>query len=257
LILDFQAALKGAILIALARGRRKIGFGPGMEHQEHSYWFLNETIPAVDMETHALERGLMLLEAIGIPAVAVEYQLPIDSAAIRKADTLIQYQGQINPGVPIAINPVAQWETKLWLPERFAELADLLIERHQARIFFTGSPADRSQISQIIRGMRHGAQNLAGATSLVELAALYRRMAMVITTDTGPMHIAAAVDTPVVALFGPTAEWRTGPYGENHHIVAADVACRPCFKRTCSHCSCMQRISVDEVMLRADALLKG
>jgi heptosyltransferase-1 len=77
--------------------------------------------------------------------------------------------------------------------------------------------------------MHHPAVNLAGATSLIDLAALYDRMAMVISTDTGPMHIAAAVGTPVVALFGPTAEWRTGPYGDMHQVAAADLDCRPCF----------------------------
>ena len=255
MILDFQAALKGAILISLARGRRKIGFGPGMEHQEHSYWFLNEKIPAVDMEIHALERGLMLLEAIGVPAGAIAYHLPIDTADRQKVDNLLEIHHQPHSAVPIAINPVAQWETKLWLPERFAELADRLIDRHDARVFFTGSRADRSMISIIMDSMHHEAINLAGETSLVELAALYRRMALLITTDTGPMHICAAVETPVVALFGPTAEWRTGPYGDLHQIVAPAVDCRPCFKRTCSHCTCMRQISVEDVMNKVQALM--
>ena len=157
--------------------------------------------------------------------------------------------------MPIAINPVAQWETKLWMPDRFAALADRLIGDHGARIFFTGGAADGSMVDRIIRKMRHHASNLAGATSLIELAALYRRMAMVISTDTGPMHIAAAVNTPVIALFGPTAEWRTGPYGEHHQVVAPDLDCRPCFKRQCSHCTCMQSISVEDVMQKVHAIL--
>ncbi|MEJ2039796.1 MAG: glycosyltransferase family 9 protein [Desulfosarcinaceae bacterium] len=71
IILDFQAALKGALLIALARGKRKIGFGPGMQHQEHSYLVLNERIPMVSMEIHALERGLKMVEALGVPGSPV------------------------------------------------------------------------------------------------------------------------------------------------------------------------------------------
>ena len=248
MILDFQAALKGAILIALARGERKIGFGPGMEHQEHSYWFLNEKIPAVSMDVHALERNLMLLEAIGIPSPEIAYHIPIDEKSRQKADELITSGRCHSKQVPIAINPVAQWETKLWIPDRFSALADRLAREHRACVFFTGGKADRGMIDTIISNMQTPAINLAGTTSLIELAALYRRMALVISTDTGPMHIAAAMDAPVVALFGPTAEWRTGPYGKMHRVAAPDLPCRPCFKRTCDHCRCMQSISVDDVM---------
>ncbi len=248
MILDFQAALKGAILIALARGKRKIGFGPGMEHQEHSYWFLNEKIPAVSMEIHALERNLMLLEAIGIPSPEIAYHIPIDEKSRQKADELIINSRCHSKQVPIAINPVAQWETKLWMPDRFSALADRLAREHQACVFFTGGRTDRGMIDAIIGKMHTPAINLAGNTSLIELAALYRRMALVISTDTGPMHIAAAMDTPVVALFGPTAEWRTGPYGKMHRVAAPDLDCRPCFKRKCDHCRCMQSISVEDVM---------
>jgi 3-deoxy-D-manno-octulosonic-acid transferase/heptosyltransferase-1 len=255
MILDYQAALKGAALIALARGRRKIGFGPGMEHQECSYWFLNERVPMVDMETHALDRGLMLLRSIGVPAGRVEYRIPVDGAPARRARLLAGGAGRSGSGVPVAINPVALWETKLWLPERFSALADRLIEEHGAHIFFTGGRGDRPLIERIIAGMRHTAVNLAGATTLIELAALYDRMALVVSTDTGPMHIAAAMGTPVIALFGPTAEWRTGPYGAIHQVVSAQLDCRPCFRRHCDHCTCMRSISVDHVMEKVPSAL--
>src|SRR4030095_15676152 len=89
-------------------------------------------------------------------------------------------------------------------------------------------------------------------TNLNQLAALYRRAQVLVTTDSGPMHLAAAVGTSVVALFGPTAPWRTGPYGQNHVVLRAGIHCSPCFKKECltaeyeKH-ACMKRISVDEV----------
>ncbi len=255
MVLDFQAALKGAALIALTRADRKIGFGPGMAHQEHSYLALNEKIPMVSMEEHALKRSLMLMEAIGVPCPRIEYGLPIETATRQKVAGLLAAQSPHQGGPPIAINPVALWDTKLWSVDRFAQLADRLIDEYSADIFFTGGSADREDISRIIGRMQHVAANLAGQTSLIELAALYQQMACLITTDTGPMHIAAAVENPVVALFGPTAEWRTGPYGDGHRIVSKSMDCRPCFKRDCDHCRCMQSISVEDVMQQVEPLI--
>jgi 3-deoxy-D-manno-octulosonic-acid transferase/heptosyltransferase-1 len=81
------------------------------------------------------------------------------------------------------------------------------------------------------------------------LAALYQRASLLVTTDTGPMHLAAAVETPVVALFGPTAPWRTGPYGRHHRVIRTAPPCSPCFKRHCDHhqCRCMRDIRVEMV----------
>ena len=77
---------------------------------------------------------------------------------------------------------------------------------------------------------------------------LYEKAGFVVSTDTGPAHIAAAIGTPVVALFGPTAPWRTGPFGEGHRIIRANLACSPCFKRQCQTKACMEQISVEDVM---------
>ncbi len=248
IVLDFQAALKGAALIALSRADRKIGFGPGMQHQEHSYLVLNERLPKVSMEIHALRRSLMMLEAIGVPCPRIEYHLPIDEPSRQAAGRLLERQLRDGTRIPMAINPMAKWETKLWPADRFAIVADRLIEDHRAAIFFTGSPGDRAAINAIQDRMRQPSANLAGRTTLIELAAFYQRMACVLTTDTGPMHIAAAVNTPVVALFGPTAPWRTGPYGQAHRIIRTQMDCSPCFRRHCRDWCCMHHIQPDSVV---------
>ena len=257
MIFDFQAALKGAMLIALAHGRKKIGFGPGMQHQEHSYLVLNTRVPMVSMEIHALERGLLLIEAMGVPNGRIAYNLPITPTARQNAARLLASHTGLRNGTRIAINPVAKWDTKLWLAERFADLADRLIEEHNAAVFFTGGPEDRQEIEGIQKRMRQPSANLAGRTTLIELAAVYEQMACVISTDTGPMHIAAAAERPVVALFGPTSPQRTGPYGSRHRIVCARVECRPCFKRSCDTCRCMLGISVTDVMKAVSDLLQN
>jgi lipopolysaccharide heptosyltransferase I len=248
LIIDFQALLKSGILIVLAKGERKVGFGRGLEHMEHSYLFLNERIPAVDMEHHALSRGLMLLNALGIATPEVEYKLPLFDNDYQKAGDLLKRYDLENPQRVVAINPVAKWATKLWSNQKFAQLADGLMDQFAFGVVFTGSQSDRSTIDDIISKMKGRAVNLAGETTLKVLAALYAKAQMVISTDTGPMHLAAATGTPVVALFGPTAPWRTGPYGSGHQIVTAELECAPCFKRQCETIDCMHQISVSQVL---------
>jgi len=254
MIIDFQASLKGGVLVALARGHRKIGFGPGLEHQEYSYLFLNETLPAVDMEIHALTRGLILIKKIGIPVDRIAYNLPISTRDRDDIDRLLAAGGIDSCSRLVAINPVAQWETKLWDPGKFAELADLLIERYDVSVAFSGGPGDQPVVVDIVARMKQRALNLAGRTSLMGLAALYERATLLISTDTGPMHLGAAVGLPVVALFGPTAPWRTGPFGDGHRVVRTDCNCAPCFQRRCATIDCMARITVPQVLAEIEGL---
>ena len=98
--------------------------------------------------------------------------------------------------------------------------------------------------------MKEKAVNIAGKTTLKTLAALYEQTMFVISTDTGPMHLCAAIGTPVVALFGPTAPWRTGPFGSSHEVIRLGLECSPCYKRECRRqdIMCMRGIEVADVM---------
>lgn len=247
LLLDFQGLLKSGLLIGLTRATRKVGFGKGMEHAEGSWIFLNERVPAVSMDYHAVDRELMLLQAIGIECGRVVFDFPIQEEHFLKVEELLQ-KDNVDRGQPlVAINPCATWETKLWGNDKFAEVADVLLKK-KYNVVFTGSKSDRAVIEDILAKMRMRAVNLAGETSLKILAALYQKAAVVISTDTGPMHIAAAVNTPVVALFGPTAPWRTGPYGEQNKVLRVELPCNPCLKKQCDTTECMKRLSVEQVL---------
>jgi len=170
---------------------------------------------------------------------------------------LLQQHGLANPKRFVAVNPVAKWESKLWSKRKFAQLADRIIATCDVGIVFTGSFEDRPAIRRIEEGMSAPAVNLAGETTLKMLAALYAEAEAVLSTDTGPMHLAAAVGTPVVALFGPTAPWRTGPYGSGNQVVTAGKGCAPCFKRHCPTCDCMALISVDHVFDAVSKIIGG
>lgn len=257
-ILDFQAHLKSGVLIALARGRRKIGFDRGMAHQEHSYLFLNERIPPVNMEVHALERNLRMLTPLGIHTNDVIYRLPVSPEDRAAARRLLREAGCEASRPLICINPVAKWDTKLWRNERFAMLADRLAERYRTRPVFTGAAEDQETVRDIVSHMTsRAAADLTGKTGLKTLAALYEMADVLISTDTGPMHLGAAAGVPVVALFGPTAPWRTGPVGKQHQVISAGVSCGPCFKRECASMACMRGIEVEDVMDGVSAVLDG
>jgi heptosyltransferase I len=246
LLIDFQNLLKSGVFVWLAKAERKAGFGRGMEHSECSYLFLNERIAPVSMDLHAVDRELLLLKALGVEGAGVNLELPIMPAERQAAEELLRRKGTDLAKPLLAINPMTTWETKHWQAEKFSELADRL--QDEFAVVFTGGIGDHSAIETICNRMPQPAINLAGDTDLKTLAALYERAAMVVSTDTGPMHVAAAVGTPVVALFGPTAPWRTGPYGDGHVVVRENLDCSPCFKRHCSSRECMKRIAVDRVV---------
>jgi len=242
--IDFQGLLKSGVLIGLARAGRKIGF----DHtREFSYLFLNERLPAYDIEKHALDRYLDVARYLGAKKPSPECALPIE----RERRVMKQKIEAVKPqGRPlVVINPVARRKSKLWPERNFAELADRLAEERNAVIVFTGSTDDRAVNDRILSLMSKKAVNWAGETTLKEMAALASLADLFITTDTGPMHLAAAAGAKVVALFGPTAPWRTGPYGPSHIVVRTGIECSPCFKRTCDDdVQCMKGITVEEVM---------
>ncbi len=242
--IDFQGLLKSGILIGLARAERKIGFD---RTRELSYLFLNERLPAYDIEKHALERYLDIAKYLGASELSPKCTLPIERESIVMESRIAQV---VTPGNRlVVVNPMARWTTKLWEDEKFARLADRLITERRATVIFTGGTEDRQVIAGIIGRMGGRALNWAGETSLKELAALAALADVFITTDTGPMHLAAAAGGRVIALFGPTAPWRTGPHGCGHIVVRKGVSCSPCFGRNCKEgLRCMQAITVDDVM---------
>jgi lipopolysaccharide heptosyltransferase I len=251
-VLDCQGSVKGALWISRVRADRKTGYGPGIRHSEGSWWVLDERVPVVPEGTHALDRSLRLLEAVGLPRLPLRYDVPIGPDHEREAAELLGAAGLAGAQPFIAIHPMTRWRTKNWAPDRFARTADALVARGWP-VLWTGGAADRPALDAIAARMREPSARLDGRTSVMTLAALLRRARVVLCTDTGPMHLAAAVGTPVVALFGPTSPAATGPYGDAHVVLRAGVECSPCFKRHChtrryeKH-ACMLRLDVGQVV---------
>ena len=242
LIIDLQGLLKSGILAGLARGKKKIGMSSA---REGAGLFLSERAVPVDYNQHAVDRYLQVARYLKCDCSAWNGNIPVSAADMERIRRLVHGLGS-GQGPLVAVNPIARWRTKLWDAERFAILADRLCNELSCCIVFTGGGRDRGIIQEICSMMANRSVNLAGRTTLKELACLYFLCRLVVTTDTGPMHIAAAMGCPVVALFGPTDPGRTGPYGPGHAVITADLECRPCFKRNCDHVSCMKQITVDQ-----------
>ena len=254
LVIDLQGLLKSGILVCLSKGRQKIGMTGS---REGAGIFLNVPPFPVDYNQHALKRYLSVARYLGCDISSWKGDIPVFESDKRAVRRLLDKHRLLKRPI-IAINPMARWETKLWEPDRFADLADRIRDNLSCDIIFTGSGNDKKVIKEISGMMKERPVNLAGKTSLKELACLYSISGALVTTDTGPMHIAAAMGCPVIALFGPTDPLRTGPYGRSHRVVRADLECSPCFKKSCSHKNCMKDITVEMVFEAVkDTLVKN
>jgi len=242
LVVDFHGLFKSAIVVLLSRGRRRVGYD---SMQELSGLFLNDKVYE-DMNKHAVDRYLDLPCHLGAGTDAPEFHIHIEEENRGRVEHLLEENG-INPKDRfVSVNPVALWETKMWENGKFAQLCDRIVGELKLTVIFTGGP-DRETVEHIRSLMHFPSADIAGRTTLRDLAYLYERSALVVTTDSGPMHVAAAVGTPTVALFGPTDPVRTGPYGTGHTVIRKDLSCSPCFLKRCETRRCMEIISVEDV----------
>ena len=232
IVVDLQGLLRSGIITWATHAPRRIGLS---DAREGARFFFNEI--ATVRPVHAVDRCLSAARHLGCGSEPIEFPLGVSPSIVTEG--------------LIAVNASARWTTKLWGDDKFAELVRRLPAE---RVVLTGSAAERERIEAIAQGRR----NVAGETDLFQLAELYRRCAVVITNDSGPMHLAAAVGTPVVAIFGPTDPALTGPYGQRHVVVRAGVACSPCFKDHCKNrvdMECMKTVTVDQVLRAVEGFL--
>ena len=252
LVIDLHGLFKSGILTGLSRGKRKIGMSGATEG---GWLFYNERPVPVDYDQHAIDRYLKITEYLNCHSSnSWKGHVPVFESDKSLIDHVLDSNG-LGKRHLIAINPMARWKTKLWEPEQFAALADRLRNDLSCEVVFTGSKHDREIIEDMSKIMKKRPINLAGRTSLKELAYLFTRCVALVTTDTGPMHIASAMGCRVIALFGPTAPWRTGPYGEGHRVIRTGIECSPCFKKSCKHMTCMKDITVERVLEETKELI--
>jgi lipopolysaccharide heptosyltransferase I len=254
MVIDFQGLLRSGAASFLAKAPARIGFAAG---REGSRWCYTVCIKSSAGAIHAVDRNLDMLKQIGVPMsgpVTFPLRLPAETESWAEALwTREQIEGGENT---VVVHPAARWETKRWMAERYAQVADRLSSRMGARIILVAGGEQISQVDEVLRHLRGPAINLAGKSTLLELAALLKKSTLVISNDSGPMHLAAAVGTPVVALFGPTDPRRVGPYGAAHVVLKKQFQCAGCTRRGCAHeQQCLKLITVDDVVAAATPFL--
>jgi lipopolysaccharide heptosyltransferase II len=249
LVVDLQGLFRSAAIGWLSGSPLLVGFANG---REGSPWFYSRRVPVPQVEMHAVDRYLLVAKAVGAVEVGTpEFRFCIPQSDYDEVDHLLSRSG-VTPGTSwVAMNVSARWPTKRWPAVSFAEVADLLRQEGSGAVVMIGGPDERADVATVSGMMKTPAVDLAGATTVGLLPALLSKASLLITNDSGPMHIAAAVGTPVVALFGPTSAARTGPYGVGHHVLTGNVPCRPCFSRTCHNTlplECLRTVLPEQVL---------
>ena len=280
-VIDLQGQLRSALLVLATRAPVRIGFDrPRPELRRTSSRRLPEeawkhcwkgaregawmaythpiALPTIDL--HAVDRYLLLGPMLGLDDDPPDFSLVISPDAVDRVGRLLSGQavgGSRDQSGPLVLAPSTRWETKHWRSEGFSTVARHFLAKGRA-VVLVGSAEERVAC-EAIAAAAPGTLNLAGRTSVPELAALLRCCAVCVTNDSGPMHLAVALDRPVVSMFGPSDPLWIGPYGRPDAVVSAHLPCSPCYLRELSRCpydhACMRQIPSTTVIERIEATL--
>ena len=252
LVIDLQCLARSGAFAWLARGQFLIGLD---EPREGARGFYDVVVRRVSFHTHAVDWYLEVPRALRVP-VHWNFEWLPDRARV---STEVKRKWHTDLSRWMVLQPGARWANKRWPVERYAELVRRLAETFPAyRFAVLGSAADRDLGAAIARADRGRCLDLTGRVSLPEMVEWIRLSDLAIANDTGPMHVAAALGKPVVAIFGPTEPRRTGPYGQLEGVVQADLPCVPCLKPHCAFArplACLHEISPDRIVQRVQQRL--
>lgn len=248
--IDLQGLLKSGVATWLSGARMRIGFArPAAREQA----WLAYTNPVRPVATHVVDRNCDLLVPLGIRETRPAFDMPRWPVSRERVQQWLAALRLSDP--PVIINPGAGWASKRWPTERFAALARALHRRHGIRPLVVWGGGEERAAAERIAADACGEAIVAADTTLQDLGELFRLSRLVISGDTGPLHLAAAVGTPCVGLFGPVPAGRNGPYGPQHISVEPAEAFRPAWDDRKTDAAAMAAIDVDSVLAAAETLL--
>ena len=256
LVVDLQGQLRSAIFAFASGAPLRIGFDKPRadvwktlsrpipdEARKHAWQGAREgswlaythhiALPTLDL--HPVERYLGVAPLLGLDDGAADFSFPIPQEATTRIDALLDYYdvGKAKPLVVLA--PGTNWDTKQWRRDGFAEVARHFLQK-QFAVALIGADGEHALCAEVAT-LAPGAVNLAGETTLSELAALIRRATISVTNDSGPMHLAVALERPVVSIFGPTDPVWAGPYKRDGAVLRVELPCSPCYLRDLRQCT--------------------
>jgi lipopolysaccharide heptosyltransferase II len=261
LVIDLQCLARSGAFAWLANGKFLVGLD---EVREGARGFYDLAMPRKTFHTHAVDWYLSVLPPLGVPVHKNFNWLPERpeiSAEVKRKWLADNSKLKTQNSKLILLQPGARWENKRWPAEYFLQLVSLLAERFPATHFaILGSGEDKPLGEIISRAAPERILNLCGAASLPEMIEWVRLGDLMVTNDTGPMHAAAALGKPIVALFGPTEPRRTGPYGQLENVLRIELPCSPCLSSDCTYAKpneCLNAISPLTVFERVQKQLSS
>jgi lipopolysaccharide heptosyltransferase I len=244
-VLDLQGLLKSAVLARSVRGRRTIGFPRRHLREPLARFFYTSTADPGDA-AHVIHKNLALLAALGVHEPALRFPL-----AIPRTPAVAAVLERYGAGGYALLNPGAAWPNKRWPPARFGAVAAALEGEFGLKSLVLWGPGERELAVETVEAAR-GVAEAAPPTTLVDLVGLAAGARLCLSGDTGPLHIAGAVGTPQVALFGPTRAERNGPWGAEDVAISRVDRCECVYKRRCRRASpCIDEIGIEEVVAAA------
>jgi lipopolysaccharide heptosyltransferase II len=268
--IDFQGSLRSGLVAYFSGARRRIGFAPSLES---AHFFYNEWLPLETLDCHPVERNLELAARLGGAAP----EPPLDRPYLRDEaprqehgaarlfplnpthDELEAVEAwrrtrDFTPGRDrlVVLNPYASRPANRWPVMHFIQLAQRLLKLPNVRVALSGGRSARETCDQIAEPFGERIWRADGRFNPLGTAALFSQADVVVTGDTGPMHLAAAMGAPIVALFGATSPLRSGPYSTSAVVLDRHLACSPCLAKQCPLMydppACLEQISVDRVL---------
>ncbi len=266
LVVDFQGLFRSGIWGVMTGARTRVGFARA---REGATWFYTHQVPLPEtkpstwrlLEVHAVDRNLAITTFLGGHSSNPVFHLPQSSTDRLAIDTMLQGANVQDHDHLIALAPWTRSVMKSWPFKRFVDLAIELVQCPNVRVVLLGGPSEISAAREFARLVPQGLINLVGRLSLPQLPSLLRRMHLLIGNDSAPLHLAAGVGIPVLAIFGPTHPKATGPYSLNNHvIVRTELPCSPCGARTCrnpNYLECMESISLEALLREVKVIVGG
>jgi lipopolysaccharide heptosyltransferase II len=241
LTIDLQGLLRSALMTAAARSPVRVGLA---DAREGARWFYTDTVDASRLRLHAVERIKRIAAAFGAGISEAEFNLPVSAVHTRSAtETLASLASP-----RVILNVGARWLTKRWPPEHFAELGRRLVTTYQASLIAVGAQSDRPLVQALKDRLAPiPVLDLCGETNLSQLAALSVGADLLISNDTGPLHLAAAAGARVVGIYTCTDPALTGPYGPRATTVQTGIWCKCSLKKRCARMDCMTELTPDRV----------
>jgi heptosyltransferase I len=250
LVFDLQGLLRTGVMTLATGAALRVGLETA---REGAHLACHYTIPDTGRLVPAHLRYWKVAEAVGLGELRRQAVVSFDSEVrLWRRQTL----GRVRPPL-LAVHPGAQWITKRWPVEKFAAVAGRAMRAYGFSVVILGSRAEQpvaAQLESLLRQERPAGvvRNLCGQTTLKQLGACLAEADLVLTNDSGPMHLAAALGTPVVAVFTCTSPQLSGPAGSRHELVVADVPCAASYKKRCpysggEHMACLQELAIDRV----------